>query len=1200
MTQRLFIAIFLLVLALVPAHAQINVEVVPSGGAQIDARTAYPDVQMRVRATRAGVPLSLFVNDIVILEGNIPVIPRSVTDIGAGTHLVTWTLSRQNRQSTGDDVNTIFVTKGLETGSTTAIYNRNDFPSFRVLDSMGRALPRYIDFGTVAAGSEVIGKFRLWPFTAPVEGTPPQERRVLLESIETRSGQIDVVWRSSFIDRINELPARVLSPIEYRFDLVFKPVSNEPLVDTLIVTYEGGMTERMVIFANRRNFKRLPRLVLLSPNGGEAFAPCQKIPITWTGSLKGFQTYVDYSTDNGRNWIRIDSTLDTTLTWEVPETVTQSARIAVYQEYDAAEPIWLRGEAAPATNVAVSNDGIRAAVAYRNGAIQEWDIITQQPTAKYQSNPASPVVGLAYQGKTYNLLAAINRSSGLDAVARFVPGKTGPDVLADMPAGFEIRDLGVDPTGEKVYVFPQFGPRMPVRNATTLDSITNLAFSQAITAAVINRDELVIAQLNGTVERWKIPETVFLQRFESGIAKTRGPLISRVAIAPSRRFIALAGQTAPASFSPRDQLTYIYDLQRGDLIRLVQSQAGTEMANMVFSASDAYLMLGYRATPQLRVFDIEAQDILAGEGTAFQGLMQDMEFAPDGSRLVTCSSDPIAGRNTLLQNFATPERDSSDTVFRIAPADVPVQVLQLRPLLIGDSTVYTTTTELCNQGPSLWIIDQATLRKNRWLRFDSTIIGDTVRPGECIRVRFAALPLDTGLLTDTLDIVACSTMTSLPVHITVADRSFTLLGSGTDFGDVCVGKSSRRRITVFRNDDPIPVVVNAIFPDRGLLSQFRVVNFPANTIVPAGGTIEADIEFAPTELGRDTAFILIAYARSESVRKRIAVYGTGKGAVINTSHDVLPFISEIPEREVMLTNASDITVTVVSATVSTGAPFTILTPLPLSIPAGDSTLLRIRYTGGAIPDTSKLVLAFDPCAVDRVVALRAYTGQALVKMPIVSADPRGDAVIPVDVDITEPIPYAGIRTLEGSFSVNPRLFLARTVEVEGGSGEIISQDVVNDLRVVRYRITRRFDADGIAGKVVGWAGLAEVDSSSLVVDTTAANFGSSVRTTGRNGLLRILNPDPSRRIVDRPIPRMLVHPNPVDDLATLTVDATSAVQAICRIVDAQGRLVRALPAHMYQPGTQQQTLSFAGLQPGVYTVVLVHAEGSVATTVVVL
>lgn len=1200
MTLRTLVLLGFFLLGIAGAHAQLSVAVVPTGGAQIDARSAYPDVLMRLRVTKNGQPLDLTVRDVVILEGNIPVVPASVTPNGDGTHQVRWKLSRQNGQTTPDDVNTIFVTRGSETATTTAIYNRSDFPAFRVLDSMGRALPRYIDFGVVPAGSEVLSSFRLWPFTAIRSGVPPEESRMLVQSIETRSGLINVVWRGSFLDRIDKLPARVLSPIEYRFDLIFKPINNEPLVDTLIITYEGGLTERMVIFANRRAFQRIPRLVLLSPNGGEAFAPCQDIPIRWKGSLKGFHTYVDYTTNDGITWNRIDSTLDTTLTWTVPEELTSRARIAVYQQYDAAQPVWLRGEAAAATNVAVSNDGVRAAVAYRNGVIQEWDIINRTPTAKYQTNPSSIVVGLAYQGPTYNILAAINRNTTADAIQRFVPGKTSADATLDLPSGFEIRDLGIDPTGSRVYVFPQFGPTIPVRDATTLAEVASLNFTQAVTAAVINGDELVVALLDGAVQRWRIPGNTLVGTFNTGINNLRGPMISRAALAPSRRFLALAGQTSPASFSPRDQLTFIYDLQRGELIRLLQSQAGTEMANMVFSASDAYLMLGYRATPQLRVFDIEAQDVLAGEGTAFQGLMQDMEFAPDGSRLVTCSSDPIAGRNTLLQNFATPEADTSDAVFSIERPTISIKTLQLKPMLIGDSLVLATGSNLCNIGRVPLIIDSTVLRGSSWIRFNGMLQGDTLRPGACLNLQFTIMPLDTGLLTDTMDVIACNATVSLPIEIRVADRNFTLLANGTDFGNVCVGQPVRRRVQVLRNNDPLPVVINALFSERGLLSQFRIVNFSPNTIVQPGATLEADIDFLPTSIGPDTATIVIRYAGSTVVRKQFLALGIGKGAAVTTSHDVLPFIPEIPERELTLKNVSDITVTVVAATLTNGAPFTVQTPLPVDMRAGDSIVVRIRYDGGAIPNDAAVTFAFDPCAVARSVQLRSYRGSATVSIPNVTADPRGDATIPIRVDITESTPYAGPRILEGAFTVNPRLFLARQVDVEGGEGELLSQDVVNDQRVVRYRITRRFDTNGVVGNVVGWAGLAEVDSSLLVVDTAAPNFGSNVRTTASNGMLRILNPDPSRRIVDRPIARIDVRPNPVRTDATMRIDVASSIRAACRIVDAQGRILHTLPMREYAAGEHTIPLDVSSLLPGIYTVVIVGEGHTASATVVVL
>lgn len=1201
MTLRSLLLICAVALAAITASAQINVSVVPVNGSQIDAVSVYPDVQMRLRATRGAQSIVLTTSNVVILEGNIPVVPRSVTAEAGGTYLVRWKLSRLNGQTTNDDINTIYVTDGGVTGSTTALYNRLDFPAFKVLDSLGSPLPRYLDLGRVPAGTTLTSKLRIFPFTSPKDGLPPQERRMLLESIETRSGKFRVEWLSSFIDRVPPPPTQVLSPIEYRFDLHFTPTDDLPLLDTLIVTYEGGLTERVLLFANQRGYDRVQRLQLLAPNGGEALAPCQVVPIRWTGALQGFDTYIDYTTNDGRSWVRIDSTKDSTYLWTVPSTPSESVRIAVYQKYDASDPVWLDGETASATNVAMSNDGQRCLVAYRNGVIQEWDVITQQKTARYQSNPTASIVGLAYVAKTHDFIVALSRVSGSDALQRFNEGQTTPVVTVDLPAGFKVRDIGVDPAGTEVYVIPRFAPQLIVRDATTLAERPAFMYGTPVTAAVVNGDQLAVMLLDGTMLRYEVPSRREVDRFETGLVSARGPLITRLALAPSRRFVAMAGLNAPSSFSPRDQMTYVADLSDRRLIRVFQSQIGTDMANLVFSANDAYLLLGYQANPQFLVYDLAASRSLGTEGRGFAGMLQDMEFGPDGSKLISCSSDNGLRNNTLLQSFATPERDSSDNVFRISAPDITVRTLALRAQRIGTSESITSTAELCNTGVVPWIIDDASLRLGTWLQLSDDLAGDTIMPGACLRVQLVSMPLDTGWLNDTLDVVSCSVRTSLPIRLQSLDRDLTILANMNDFGDVCVGSASSRRLAMLRNNDDIPVTINAMFAEGGLRSQFRVVDAVQNVTIPPGGSIEVEVEFAPVRVGLDTGSIIVRYAGSESVRLNIKLLGRGTGAELSTSHDVLPFIPEITEREVVLHNRSNDPVQVTRATLPGGIPFTILTPVPLTIGARDSVIVRIRYEGGAIPDSSRVTFSFAPCAIETVVKLPAYAGTAEVGLPTVTADPRGDAIIPITVDISETAPYRGVRFVEGSFTVDPRLFLARSVEVEGGEGEIVSQDIVDDLRIVRFRITRSFDANGVIARVIGWAGLGEVDSSYMVLRTDERYFGSAVTTTFKHGLLRIANPDPARRIIERAAVRIrAVSPNPANDVARVTFVTTKQVDATIRIVDTQGRVAYAIPSATYAAGDHALDLSLGDVMPGVYTVVITTDDGSTSTTIVVL
>ena len=72
------------------------------------------------------------------------------------------------------------------------------------------------------------------------------------------------------------------------------------------------------------SFFLIVSLALISPNGGENFAATRKYDISWTQSGVT-QINIDYSTNNGTTWIRIEENIDATLgkySWTIPDTLS--------------------------------------------------------------------------------------------------------------------------------------------------------------------------------------------------------------------------------------------------------------------------------------------------------------------------------------------------------------------------------------------------------------------------------------------------------------------------------------------------------------------------------------------------------------------------------------------------------------------------------------------------------------------------------------------------------------------------------------------------------------------------------------------------------------------------------------------------------------------------------------------------------------
>jgi hypothetical protein len=378
-----------------------------------------------------------------------------------------------------------------------------------------------------------------------------------------------------------------------------------------------------------------------------------------------------------------------------------------------------------------------------------------------------------------------------------------------------------------------------------------------------------------------------------------------------------------------------------------------------------------------------------------------------------------------------------------------------------------------------------------------------------------------------------------------------------------------------------------------------VRGYTPGATLASGATLNVEILFVPRTAGRDTDDVVITYAGQVSVTRSIRVTGYGSGADIALSHPILAFVPEITERDVVLTNRSSNDVVLGSAVVNAGAPFTLLTPVPVTIRGNDSVVLRVRYDGGVIGANDALALAFTPCASSLNIKLAAYTGSSTISAPTVSADPRGDVVIPITATTVESITYNGERTFEGTLLVNPRLFIARSISNDLGSSEIISQDIVGGLRHIRFRVTGSYSRTQEIARLVGPAGLAEIDSSELTFDTTAIAYGSAVSMTYRTGLLRILNPDPNRHILH---PAALairsVSPQPASDDVHVSVVSDLDGLATVTMSDQQGVVHRSSRVALIR-GTQDLVIDTRELPTGVH-MILLHVGTNVTSTSVVI
>lgn len=1169
-------------LAAFPVYAQLNVTLVAfSTGLEIDSfPDRYPSLRAQVRATRGGQPVSLTSDDIFIVERNTVVRPRTVTSIGSGVHLVTWTATgkAEVRRSTGTSYLRIVVEQGGEVGEVDAGPPMWGVQWVSVTDSMRRRVSRVFDYGTIPSGSYGTARFNLFAQRAPLS----------VESITVDDPRFIVYWQGT--ENTPAPPVELINTSYYRYDVVFLPTDDTPVVALASINYANGLREDIILTANRRTYPARTILNLLSPNGGESFAACDSVPVRWTGQVPGFRVFVEYTTNNGRSWTLIDSTLDSAMVWEVPDVVSDSMRIRVSQRQQRSDISFLAGERSPATNLAFSRDGLHLAVAFQNGVVVEFSTETRTITNRYTIAAISggTVNGLTYVGRSRDIVASVRRSSGiLSELQAFAEGGSAPRQRRTLPADVVVRQLGSDANGTTIALIPNYGTRVRFLDPSTLDDAKLETVDAPITSAFVRDGRASVFTLSGNIIDFDIAARGQMGLTPTDFVADRFPVIRQHALSADGRFAALGGQHIENQLDIREHLTFLYDRQEGRISRVMYREVGTALVALSFSPNDQFLAVSFQASPQLTTYDLKRSDDKGQTGEALEGhrdSVTDMEYALIGNWLASCSKDVTD--NVLIRRFITPELDSSDAMFRVVPVSMTNREIVLPSLLIGTSLDTLVNAHVCNDGDVDVTVQRVSLRHRRFASLPNAVTNVRVAKGECLSFRLFALPLDTGRLEDTLLVETCSRTITIPVVINVRNRNLTIMSDPMDFGDVCVGSTKNRRLAYIRNNDSVPLEIDGIVVDGGTAAQFRVITPLIDSVIPPRSEVEVEIQFAPVRTGLDTSTIIIRYEGQLSVDRRGTVTGRGSGADIRVSHQALPFLPDITERDLVIWNDSDNPLTLTRADLPVASGFTVVTQLPLTIAPRDSSSVRIRFDGDTSITPATVELSFEPCAALTPVELSVYSASTVVLLPTVTADPRGDATIVVRAQLNEVRPYNGVRTVEGMFTVHPQLFIARTATSASGSAEIVSQDVVNGLREIRFRVEGSFTDSTDLVTLVGPAGLSVVDSCELLGLPDARWFGSRVSTTFRNGLLRITNPNPGRVITDKAPTIVRIAPNPAaDDVEVVVRDHSE--QGSLRIIDSRGNNVSVAILRTedgFRVGVQN-------LLPGAYSIVYSTVDG---------
>jgi hypothetical protein len=195
---------------------------------------------------------------------------------------------------------------------------------------------------------------------------------------------------------------------------------------------------------------------------------------------------------------------DSTFVWNVPDNITENARIRVRQLYSSVQETNLQDQKdAFGKKVNFARDGSTMLSAYDNGFITEWDVINKIKIAEYSLNHVGfPIVRLAILGVGYGAnqrpFVAYRDGANSQRIAFFDKGTAIPAATFNLPS-YRIREVIPSVAGDFLVIVPELGANLTILNSTNASIQRRINFDAPISAFSLTEQKAVAGFLSGKV-----------------------------------------------------------------------------------------------------------------------------------------------------------------------------------------------------------------------------------------------------------------------------------------------------------------------------------------------------------------------------------------------------------------------------------------------------------------------------------------------------------------------------------------------------------------------------------------------------------------------------------------------------------------------------------------------------------------------------
>ena len=1080
-------------------------------------------------------------------------------------------------------------------------YPGNPNASFLSIRNHDGLVIKDMHMGYATAGDSTRKQIWVVPLTGKRDADN-YEMGIYVSSISNNKPEFSWGWQGNEVNR--KAPPVTTNPGSfYLADIYYHPDEYGYHRDILTVEYDNRTRSSINLIAGSYPIVRETLLQLVQPDGGEILEPCEEYEIKWTGSAKDLPTNIEFSTDGGASWKTLGKSYDSVLVWTVPKDFTEEGRIRLNQDFTANKQYTFRYDYTPVRKIVYNFNGKKLLSANEAGTIVEWDVHDKVVIKDHLLNDFYPGITTSVKGVEYitdDRFAVAYRlnsySPGItDSIAFFDTDKTEAVATVSVGDDFTVKEMYVDSERNFLALTPVLGNRMMLLSPEDASFIKYVDFPWPIYSVNFNRElqEAAVYMLNGKVQILNLPDFTVKKEIDLSYL----PIIKEMGLSPDGTLLAI-GCLAPTYSHSEGANTEIHvvDINLGDIVRTTRLTA-SDPVGLEFSPTSKTLVVGSEAQPQIAFWDLTTSKYIGSlSGTTSE--LTDFAFSPEGHSVAVGSS---SSDNLVIREFTYPESDVSNNSFIIAEPNLDIDTLTFSAKYLGTENRKTFNSVICNKGLAPISFEKFKFEEGRNFSLVDEFEPFRLMPGECRDIELIFFPKDTGDIIDKMIFNSeCLGDYNVILKAEGINRNITFSREEFDMGESCVGVTAEKTMEILTNNDPVPLIINSIQFVESSGNPFGVTPVLIDTVIPAKSSLKYTLTFKPSKLGEIRRKMIVYHSEQGKIIPEVPIKGFGIGTKIDVSHTNLLFIPEIPERNLIIKNSNENDIEISSAEIVPEGNFTILSSFPIKIQKGDSAEIKIRWNRQSETPAEMNFMAA-PCVSNNTVYLGFYTANSKLSLPTIEADPKANAVIPVNYSTSEYRSYKGIRFLEAEFTIHPGIFLPLSVSSKYGDAEIIRNEVVSGKRYIGVRVDGDFPASGTAALIEGVAGLTDTDSSPILYTESPEYWGTAVNVELESGLFKLTNLCGDRRILSPDILDIVsVSPNPTDGEFTLDFDINESGKCEIEIYDNLGQIVMNTDKFDAKEGINRVIIDVSRLKSGNYRVVVKNGNtfGSTSVTVI--